>query len=240
MTSSIFEIEAFLGKYRTLTNKQSGQDADRFKSEFERIKLYFGQVRAKTEKLAREEAHEFNILRLLGLEANELHHSTLLAHLLDPEGTHGQANIILKTFLSRIADDQPHFIEICQNCDRGKWIVEAEKSTTSGRMDIAIWNRQLGVFIVIENKIYAYEQPQQLKRYGDWLVQHQRDFPTYALIYLTLRGDISQTAYGIQYISMSYKEDIADWLHLTMDSNPALPARVKGTLLQYLDTIERL
>ncbi len=53
MEASIFEIEVFLGKYRTLTNKQSGQDMDRFKAEFERVKLYFSQVRAKIEKLTR-------------------------------------------------------------------------------------------------------------------------------------------------------------------------------------------
>lgn len=216
------------------------QEVEDFKTEFERIKVYFSQKKSEVAALAREEAPDFNLFRLMGLETSEVQHSRFIASLLDPEGSHGQSYLFLRSFLSLVALRLPVFSEALSRCQEGRWVVEVEKSIAGGRMDIAFWNRLLGVFVVVENKIYAYEQPQQLSRYGHWLNHNQRDFPTQALIYLTLRGEKSYTHADVPYIGLSYEEDILGWLSQIVSHTPRLPVRVHGVLLQYLDTIQSL
>ncbi len=216
------------------------QELENFKAEFGRIKVYFSQKKAEVAALARDEAPDFNLFRQMGLETSELLHSRFLAGLLDPEGAHGQAHLFLNTFLGLVALRQPAFSEVRSRCQEGRWVVEVEKPIAGGRMDIVVWNRALSAVLVIENKIYAYEQPQQLSRYGEWLKHKQRDFSTQSLIYLTLRGEKSYTHANVPYIGLSYEEDISGWLSQIVKHTPHLPVRVHGVLLQYLDTIRSL
>jgi hypothetical protein len=87
---------------------------------------------------------------------------------------------------------------------------------------------------MIENKIYAGEQPNQLLRY-------QNAYPQGKLLYLTLWGNISEqkSSEKIKYSCISYQNDIINWLEeckkLAVD-NPTL----RETIKQYYNLIKKL
>jgi hypothetical protein len=110
--------------------------------------------------------------------------------------------------------------------------------TPYGRLDIVIRSPDLNYLCVIENKVYAGEQSNQLWRYGEWLKTQEQDYPQRALIYLTLHGLASTTAQGVQHFCLSYKRDINWWLTKTIP-NVQAPV-VKTVVRQYLDLIGKL
>jgi hypothetical protein len=94
---------------------------------------------------------DFNVFDMFNI--NEPTHSYLISHLLDPNASHGQGILFLKTFL--------HLIEI-EHPEKGQWIVTAEK----GRIDILLKRFKPHSIIIIENKSnYAKDQENQLYRY---------------------------------------------------------------------------
>lgn len=91
--------------------------------------------------------------------------------------------------------------------------------------------------MVIENKIGAPEQPEQLQRYYAWL-QQQHEYRNRALVYLTLDGRKSLTAGNNPYFCLSYGEDIAGWLQAALSGVKAI--RVREVLGQYLEVVRTL
>lgn len=127
-------------------------------------------IKATALEQTRLEAPVFNIFNLLGVKNKENKtHSAFLAHLLDPEQSHGQQYLLLKAFLNycyqKFQDDQiPH-----TNLEDTEWIIRREYHTPFGRLDIMLRCPELGYLCVIENKIYAEERPRQIQRYASWL-----------------------------------------------------------------------
>lgn len=118
------------------------------------------------------------------------------------------------------------------------WYVESEKVTPAGILDIVVRSPQLGVLIVIENKIGAGEQHRQLKRYWDWMQKNTTSYETQALIYLTPRGDPSYSAEIADYYRMSYRIDVTAWLS-SCKGNVLAPA-ICEILDQYIDMVKSL
>jgi hypothetical protein len=170
----------------------------------------------------------FNIFGILKLKSDELSHSGILAELLSPNGSHGKRGLFLELFLKTIGASP-------QAADFGA--VETEKGIPRGRIDIFIANRtDPAKPILIENKIYAGDQPLQLLRYREV-------YPEAYLIYLTLDGkDAYKTSSGgkdFEYIRLSYERDILLWLELCRKeaaNNPIL----RETLTQYILLIKDL
>jgi hypothetical protein len=143
-----------------------------------------------------------------------------------------------------------HFLAHCQarfgsifavkDIENSEWEVHTEYSarTLVGRLDILIRNPELGVQFVIENKIYAGEQPAALRRYADWLALEEEAYPQQALLYLTRHGDESETHGGADYYRLSYQDDIKSWLEAALEDVEA--SQVKEIVHQYRDLIEAL
>jgi hypothetical protein len=130
----------------------------------------------------------FNIFRILGLQYREVGtHSALLAHLLDPESGHNQGTLFLQSFLDVVVErakvrgqrlQLP--IEIGSN-----WRCRPEVRLPNGHGQVDILIQGPSFSMLIENKIYAADQPNQLYRYWDYA---RKLWEHYVLVYLTPHG----------------------------------------------------
>ena len=123
---------------------------------------------AKGKTVEEERLHRgelFNIFQVCGVNHYEVTHSAIIAEMLSPKGSHGQGVVFLKEFIETIADNN----NIVVDFNVSDVVVETEKVVGTGRIDIFVSNSSNQV-IIIENKIYAQDQQEQLKRYEDYII----------------------------------------------------------------------
>ena len=183
---------------------------------------------------------KFNVFNVLGLWSEEVRlHSRFLSELLNPKGSHGLKDAFLKEFL--ICSGIEDF-----NFDTDNCISEVERyigpvtEISGGRIDIMIRKGKKG--IIIENKIYAQDQFNQLIRYNHFANKSLTD--GYRLIYLTLNGNnASEFSSGsndkVNYISISYKKTILSWLNRCLDI-AINQLSVREAIKQYITLIKQL
>ena len=191
---------------------------------------------------ADKRGENYNIFEVLRLTTRETRlHSAVVANLLNPAGNHGLGTVPLNTFLRIVnvqgklplADVENATVEV-EHCIG---TINDDK-TEGGNIDILV---TIGDYtIVIENKIYAGDQPTQLFRYHNFC----SDKP-HTLLYLTLDGHeasnestVSLNA-GKDYFCVSYKKEITEWLTECISCAVAKPL-VRETLQQYLSIILKL
>jgi len=189
----------------------------------------------------------FNVFDLCGVGHYETMHSSILAEFLSPVGTHGMKNAFLEKFAEYFGKEKI-----------GKYSRRAEVRTESsekiggesvGRFDILINDESTGHICIIENKIYAGEQPEQLKRYGRWLDKKAKEGWKTHLVFLTLDGHGSATVEdGKDYVCVAYslshqqeedQKDIVRWLKQCAEL-AAGKVPVCNALLQYSNHLENL
>lgn len=181
----------------------------------------------------------FNIFSILRKEYDEEKlHSVFLSELLNPKGSHSLGNRFAKLFFEEILESEFDYANGYQ--------VLTEKKIEEGRTDIYIRNSK-GQTIVIENKIYAADQTKQLIRYSN----HSANFSVsrLELYYLTLDGkDANEESTkdkevelisGIDYLSLSYRSDIIEWMELCQKEVVDYPT-LRETIKQYITLIKKL
>lgn len=198
---------------------------------FKQVQLIVQQAH-QVEEESRKRGELFNIFEACGVNHYENTHSAIIAELLNPNGSHGQADSFLTLFLCSYKSD------ICFSLENGA-SVATEVVTEEGRIDILITNPE-GQAIIIENKIYAHDQWEQLKRY-DKYAEEKYGKGNYEILYLTLFGDKAsmQSAEGVKYISISYAIHIVEWLEECINYSVRLPL-IRETLIQYQNLIKQL
>ena len=177
----------------------------------------------------------FNVFNILGLESNEVRlHSALLAELLRPNGMSGVGNAFQKAFLAILGLPENYIVD-------GRVSVELSIGTTTdtegGRIDIIMEDGNHA--IIIENKIYARDEPAQLLRYTNFA---KNNYPYgYRLLYLTLDGKEASddSAQGCPYQCISYKNEISKWLEECARISFDRPL-VRETIRQYINLIKQL
>lgn len=156
----------------------------------------------------------FNVFKILRLQRDEVRlHSSFIATLLDPKGSHGLKTKLLESFLQVMkAEDFPIDLattKVEREMNIGQIYKNGEEG---GRMDIVLMDKNKNA-IVIENKIEARDQPKQLLRYDNYCKRH---FKRYRIYYLTKWGvapsDESCGRNDFDYRTASYNEDILSWL----------------------------
>lgn len=174
----------------------------------------------------------FNIFRICGVNHYENTHSSILAEFLNPQGSHSLKNQFLDAFLETIGKSF-----ILKDFDTTNATVHTEYVTDNGRIDILIKDHNKNA-IIIENKIYACDQHEQLKRYDSFAKKH---FEHYQIYYLTLFGSEAseQSAGNVIYHTISYAETIIQWLDKCIALAVRLPL-VRETLIQYSNHIKQL
>lgn len=198
--------------------------------------LSFAQtVREYEEELAFASGEHFNVFDILRLGHYEVRtHSPLLRELLDPKGSHGLGATFLQLFLDNKAVAVKGF-------DAPSAKVFTEYSIGDlGRIDILIQDQHQNR-IIIENKIYADEQPEQLLRY-------HKQFREATLCFLTLNGVNpkeweTNPAYNEEFKSIykqiSYEEHIIEWLQSCRKEAACSPS-VRESISQYIHLLQRL
>ncbi len=174
----------------------------------------------------------FNMFRIFGVNHYENTHSAILAELLNPKGTHGLESKLLECFIKSLGD----YFTIGE-FDFQNSRIHTERSTEEGRIDILIEDNQ-NKGIIIENKIYANDQPEQLKRYNRYAQLYKNG---YQILYLTLFGDNAseQSGGGVSYLAISYKKNIINWLESCVAIASRFPT-VRETIVQYINHLKQL
>ena len=193
------------------------------------------QERLKKEK---EEGKCFNVFSALNMCSDEVRlHSRLLATLLNPKANHGLENEFLKSFLTALGLPED-YITHCKEQIVERLIGEVTE-TNGGRIDIILEDR--GHAVIIENKIYAGDQPNQLLRYHNYGVKTFGE-NNFKLVYLTLYGsDPSPYSLGgehFEFIKLSYEQNILKLLEKLVKTLPQKP--VHSTVEDYITIIKQL
>jgi len=208
------------------------------------LKTFYNAVHIiskKHKEVAKITGENFNIFNVLQLHASEVKtHSALLADLLSAKGSHGQGDLFLRLFIEEM--DKENIANFAM--EKSEAFLEKhigplnEERTEGGRIDILIEdvNKKR---IIIENKIYAGDQKNQLLRYYNF-------DKTASLFYLTLSGnppsDASTGKGSIRaedFKCISYEFDILRWLRKCKKETVSLPV-IRETLTQYINLIEQL
>ena len=206
--------QAFFQRYDTFVRDRTRLRLHAFTARFDHMKVALHALKTALYKLNTYRARAFNLFRLLRIERNEVAtHSVVLADLLSPYGTHGQGYLFLRTFLHYCAEKWAGMFPCLHgDIESAVWFVDREKITAFGKLDLVISCPDLHFLLVIENKIDAGEQPNQLQRYAQWMDSQRVYFPKRVLLYLTPQGTPSRTAGRHSYVSLSYRHDIFQWL----------------------------
>ena len=195
---------------------------------------------AEQERLKKEEEEGkcFNVFSALNMCSDEVRlHSRLLATLLNPKANHGLENEFLKSFLTALGLPED-YITHCKEQIVERLIGEVTE-TNGGRIDIILEDR--GHAVIIENKIYAGDQLNQLLRYHNYGVKTFGE-NNFKLVYLTLYGsDPSPYSLGgehFEFIKLSYEQNILKLLEKLVKTLPQKP--VHSTVEDYITIIKQL
>ena len=193
------------------------------------------QERLKKEK---EEGKCFNVFSALNMCSDEVRlHSRLLATLLNPKANHSLGNEFLKSFLIALGLPED-YITYCKEQIVERTIGEVTE-TTGGRIDIILEDGKHAV--IIENKIYAGDQPNQLLRYHNYGVKTFGE-NNFKLVYLTLYGckpsPDSLGGENFEFIKLSYAQDVLKLLEDFVPTQPQKP--VHSTIEDYITIIKQL
>lgn len=177
---------------------------------------------------AEKKKHNFNIFLLLRQEDDEVYlHSRFISELLNPHGMHNMGTAFLELFLEHIGIEE---------FDISSVTVQREYHN----IDILVTNAQQA--LIIENKIYAPDQPKQLLRY--YKAIKSEGYKHVGIIYLTLYGDdpAEESAGNLDnsiVTSVSYQTDIRDWLEQCSEVAQPYPV-ILNTIIQYQRLVEKL
>ncbi|MCP9236546.1 PD-(D/E)XK nuclease family protein [Lewinella sp. JB7] len=193
------------------------------------------RIKAANDRITKLKKENFNIFSLLRKDHDEVYlHSAFIKDLLNPRGTHEMGSVFASLFFEVIQIQFPVSDQTS---------VEAEKILPQCRADIYLQSGQREC--IIENKIYAADQENQLGRNRDYL--HARDPEGSVLIYLTLDGrestDVSEAGAPTDqtpwYHQISYREHLLRWLLRCQEKAVDHPP-LRETLKQYIFLVKKL
>ena len=163
-----------------------------------------------------EDSLRFNLLSIIEKDRDEAHvHSKVIYNLLSQDWGKKDKETFLTLFLKEIGIED----EIIYDKN---WEVTREKAfdldTIKGRLDFEIKSKDC--IYIIEMKIDAGDQPEQLIRYQEFAKEQHKK---YKIFYLTLDGhNASKKSIGeeenleenqkVEYTNISFKEEILNWL----------------------------
>ncbi len=163
------------------------------------------------------QVNNYNIFQVLQLESEEVRlHSRFLADLLNPQGKHGLGTFFLNNFSDLIKENTifPDLNKVEIHVEK---YIGAVTPTTGGQIDILLIDN-LNNALIIENKIYAGDQENQLLRYQNFGMQLQNRGGKFHIVYLTLHGNcasdfsLGNNMKHEEYECLSYKHHIVNWL----------------------------
>jgi hypothetical protein len=234
------EILSFFNQFSQLDDNDQISIAEAYLPLFDQLKQNIMWIEEKNFERTRRTANDYNIFKILGIERDEARfHSAMLANLLNPIQSHKQNLLFLKSFLELCITHDLQFPVPTEAMETGYWEVKCEYDVhPHGRIDILIRNSTLRYLVVIENKVDALEQENQLARYSEWLYKQKINYPIQALVFLTPEGRRPYTASDSPVFCLSYNEDIYHWLEKVIPLVPA--SNVCEVIRQYSKLVQSL
>lgn len=184
------------------------------------------------ENIIRDSGEGFNIISILGMEENERYtHSAIITELLKPNKNHTFGTQFLEEFLKII--DYEFSIDSVQIIPE-EYVGSQLGSKTY--LDIVIKDKKRGKVILIENKIWAKNQPNQLERYNE---AYKND--ECLILYLTPFGNEYDVKEYKNYKIISYKNEITNWIKKCIDiAKKANNPFMENSLKIYLNIINKI
>ena len=174
------------------------------------------QAYEKSKDYLYEDSSRFNLLSIIEKDRDEAHiHSKIIYNLLSQNWGKKDKETFLTLFLKEIGIED-------ENIYDKNWEVTREKAfdldTIKGRLDFEIKSKDC--IYIIEMKIDAGDQPEQLIRYQKFAKEQHKK---YKIFYLTLDGhNASKKSIGeeenleenekVEYINISFQGEILNWL----------------------------
>lgn len=181
--------------------------------------------------------NNFNIFVSLRKQSDEVHvHSRFLFEMLNPNGSHYQGSLFLEKFMATIGISDFNFQaaivrrEVTRIRSKDSW-------SKKKRDSIDLYITDSSKHIVIENKIRAPDQPKQLSRYIDFIVDENPEINKNSdlyVFYLTksdkLPSEDSHSGYGLElvganrflrdgggknripFVAINYEDHILNWI----------------------------
>ncbi len=177
--------------------------------------------------------NKFNIFNLIAKKFDEVNlHSRFIYELLNPKGSHGYKTCFLEKLLFhlQISDFQMEGVQVYREYRN---------------IDLLIKNNKQA--IVIENKLWAVDQQEQLQRYYELL--KQEGYQDIRIFYLSIDGkEPSDHSIGTLnllpnwnsiYSPISYDYDISQWIESCIKEAYNMPT-LRETLVQYKSLINEI
>ena len=185
--------------------------------------------------------HDYNIFTLFHGFSDEVNlHSNFIASLLDPNGDHYKGDLFLKLFL--------------ETCGIDDFSIDTSRATVFKEFKhIDIYISDGKKHIILENKVYAKDQPTQIARYIETIIQNKdaEDEDIYVL-YLHPDGELpDKQSFGdfyakllgenpsIKFKVISYGKEILEWIDKCKNEVSNL-TDLNIFLSQYKDVIEMI
>lgn len=197
-----FYLNALLEAYRLLQVRRQADFRARAELLLENVRPAIDEIRRRRKGTG----ERFNVFSALQLDRREVYHSRFIAYLFDPSSRHDQGAVFLNCFLQfighpTVTQDEEKQVTVSAELAIARGVASPDlllSVEAKGRMDIFIKTPHSAV--VIENKIDAGEQLDQVKRYCAWLKGQSGKT---ALIYLTPTGVEAQSGKANSCISYS-------------------------------------
>lgn len=206
--------------------------------EKQEYKLFFENLDLIKRKYDILDSYEdkFNIFSILRNERDEVNlHSKFIGELFKNRNF---GDVFLKFFLEAIE------IKIDEEINKNIYLEYG--ASDNGRIDILlkINSKNFKRAVIIENKIDAGDQWQQLERYVKTMKKEGYCKEEITIVYLTLAGDIpSDHSLGNIHVNkvkiISYKDDIISWIEKCIKKVAVVPS-IRETLIQYKKLLEKL
>lgn len=203
-TKSLRRLEVMLNDYRLLQNTRQAAFPKRAGELLNAARPIIDKIQERR----KDTGERFNVFSALQLERREIYHSRFIAYLLNPSSHHDQDVTFLNCFLQfishpSVSPGEAKHISVTAEFtipSSGASIEQPPGIGAKGRIDIFIKTPYSTV--VIENKIDAGEQTDQVRRYRGWL--NEQSALNTKLVYLTPGG--ANPCSGEADVCMSYSE----------------------------------
>jgi len=189
--------------------------------------------------------HDYNIFTLFHNFSDEVNlHSNFIASLLDPNGDHYKNDLFLKLFL--------------ETCDIDDFSIDTSRATVFKEFKhIDIYISDGKKHIILENKVYANDQPTQIARYIEAIKKEGAEDEDIYVLYLHPDGELpKENSLGgyklnqdntklekdgsiINFKVISYGKEILEWIDRCKNEVSNL-TDLNVFLSQYKDVIEMI
>jgi hypothetical protein len=240
------DIKKLLTRYREIKSLPIGSSVttNQIKDLLEKVNPLLSKIKEEN-KISTPHYNFFRILKIGYLEAKV--HTPFLVNLLNPDGTHAQGRLFLDAFLELLSENDQRFTNyLPSNIE-----IKAEYKTNKGIIDIIISHRhpesKKSFLIIIENKIFAGDQENQIERYYHYALNELKlSEEQITIVYLTPK-QFSPSEYSINLELMDklrkqgrlkllgYNSHITKML--SKCNEQVLSEKLRQTINQYLEIL---